>query len=104
MVTAQFLARLTDCFADPDDKSSVWLTHKRCTSDCVGREDINLCYLDDASSFPGGDGDIEIVEEEPEAEGSGSGVEYPVLIRCVHGSKAKFSARVRIAHHTIGTD
>lgn len=39
---------------------------------------------------------MEIAEEEPEAEGSSSGVEYPVLIRCVHGSKAKFSARVSL--------
>lgn len=39
-MAAQFLTKLGQCFSDPSSSSSVWLTHKRCTS---SRPEITIC-------------------------------------------------------------
>ncbi|WVR07887.1 hypothetical protein IAU60_004930 [Kwoniella sp. DSM 27419] len=64
----EFLTRLGGCFADPSSSSSVWLTHKR------------LTHAEGA--------DVTMADEEDI-----DGPEYPVLIRCTHGSD-KFSAQI----------
>ncbi|KAI9638750.1 signal recognition particle, SRP9/SRP14 subunit [Dioszegia hungarica] len=62
----EFLGRLTQCFAEPSTKGSIWLTHKR--------------Y-------------VQGQEEKMEVDGA-SGSEYEVLLRCFQKDGPKYSTRI----------